>query len=138
MTARAGRLAVLALYAASAALLVATPLWPSWTLAAREARTRGGAEAALQLIAAGEQAHLATHQAYATFGPGAGPQGVLPALDLGPAAADFVFDALLDPAGALRIRVVTRPEAVRVGRAVPLVVEMVLKDISKASQEGAP
>lgn len=123
------------LYGLAAALMAATFAWPSWSLQGLEERTRQGAQAALERIADGEQAFQAARSAYATFGPGANElQTALPGLDLGPAGADFAFDALLDPAGALRIRAVSRPEAVRDRRAIPLVIELVLKDGARMNQ----
>lgn len=129
------RLLEIGLYGLAAALAAASLAWPSWSLQGIEERTRQGAQAALERIADREQALQTARSPYATFGPGANElQAALPGVDLGPAGADFALDALLDPAGALRIRAVTRPEAVRDGRAIPLVIELVLKDGARINQ----
>lgn len=129
------RLLEIGLYALAAALVAAAFAWPSWSLQGIEAHTRQTAQAALEHIADAEQALEAKHRAYAAFGPAPGElQAALPGLDLGPAGADFAFDALPDPAGALRIRAVSRPEAIRARRAAPLVMELVLKDGARMNQ----
>ncbi len=125
----------LALFAAAAALLAAALPWSSLVLGPRESRSRAVAEAALDRIAAREQGPSRTGRA--AFGSGPGErEGALPGLDLGGAAADFVFDALPGPDGTLRLRAVSRPDAVAAGRVVPLLRERVLAGAAELGHEG--
>ena len=127
----------LALFSASAALLGAVVLWPALVLGPREARSRASAEAALDRIAARERS-LAPARGYVAFGPGPGePEAALPGLGLGPAGEDFALDASPDAAGALRLRAVSRPEAILGGRVVPLLLTTVLAGPAELGHEEA-
>jgi len=126
------------LYGVAAALLAATVAWPSWTLQRREAWTRGEAEAAVQRLVGGERTFLSAHRRYAAFGSAATDrQAALPGIDLGQAAADFDFDAMLDRTGVLRVRAVSRPDAIREGRVVPLLIATELTDGPRTGREEA-
>lgn len=126
------------LYGLAIALAATTLVWPSWNLQRREARARVEAETALGRLAARERDFLSAHHRYAVFGPGAAErQAALPGVELGQAVADFDFDAMLDRAGALHVRAVSRPDAIRAGRVVPLLIAVDLTDGPKMGQEEA-
>ncbi|MGI3777981.1 MAG: hypothetical protein ACRYGC_11885 [Janthinobacterium lividum] len=125
----------LALFAAAAALLAAALPWSAVVLGPRERRSGASAEAALDRIAARERA--ASPGGPVAFGPGPGErEAALPGLALGAADADFAFDAVPDPGGALRLRAVSRPEAVAAGRVVPLLRARVLARGAELGHEG--
>ena len=134
------------LFALSAALVAAGPLWSSLVLGRREARSHAAADGALARIASQEREWRTAHGRYAPFGPAAAErEAALPGLALDPGAQDFVFDAAPDPAddaGALRVRAVSRPEAIRAGRVVPLLSVTVLAAHPETGHEegssGAP
>ncbi len=127
----------LALFAASAILLGAAMLWSPLVLGPREARSRAAAEAALDRIAAREQAAPPGRQGYAAFGAGAGErEAVLPGLELGAAETDFAFDAMPDAAG-LRLRAMSRPAAIAAGRVVPLLLARTLAGPAELGHEGS-
>ncbi len=125
----------LALFAAAAALLVAALPWSAAVLGPREWRSGASAELALDRIAARERA--ASPGGPVAFGPGPGErEAALPGLELGTADADFAFDAVPEPGGALRLRAVSRPEAVAAGRVVPLLRARVLARGAELGHEG--
>lgn len=125
----------LALFAVAAALLAAALSWSFVVLGPRESRSGAVADAALGLIAAREQA--TSRSGYTAFGPAlAERERALPGLDLGEAEADFLFDALPEPGGALRVRAISRPDAVAAGRVVPLLRARVLAREAELSHEG--
>ena len=86
------------------------------------ARTSAVAEAGLQLLADAERTLFAAEGRFAGFGPAAADRAaVLPHARLGAEFDDLSFDAMLDRQGVLQLRAMSRAEAVRAGRAVPLV-----------------
>jgi len=117
-----GRLLTTGLYGVALALGGATLVLSMAGEGGHAARDRDAARVAVRRIAEAEQASFARHGRYATFGPTeAGRRVMLPGIDLGPATdADFSFDALLDRAGTLHVRAMSRAEAVRAGRVAPL------------------
>ena len=125
----------LALFATAAVLLAAALPWSSMVLGSREEHSRAAAEAALDRIAAREQA--SSRRGYVPFGPGPGERdAALPGLDLGTAEAEFAFDATPEAAGALRLRAVSRPDAVASGRVIPLLRARVLARGAELGHEG--
>lgn len=123
------------LYALSAALVAATVVWPSWTAQHSPSRAQAAADATAQGIAGSERAAFALHGRYALFGPvPAERQTALPGLDLGAADTDFTTSAVLDRGGVLRIRVASRPEAVRAGRTAPVLAAV---DLASPSRPGS-
>ncbi|MBV9785695.1 MAG: hypothetical protein JO264_17965 [Acidisphaera sp.] len=129
------RLPEAGLYSAAAVLIAATVAWPPWSLHRQQARTRLEAETALQSIVARERSFLAAHHRYVAFGPSpTDRQAALPGAGLGQAEADFDFDAILDRAGVLRVRAVSRPDAIRDGRVTPLLTATELTDGPRTGQ----
>ena len=109
----------------TAGLLIATLLWPDWSAERRGAETRRAAEAVLRLVGERQKLLFDTAGRYAPFGAApAEREAALPGLDLGPGAELFRLEALEDGPDVLRIRVITRPEAVRRGAASPLLQEI--------------
>ena len=109
----------------TAGLLAATVFWPDWSAERRLAETRQAAEVVLRRVGERQRALFDTAGRYAAFGAApAEREAALPGLELGPGAELFQLEALEDGPGALRIRVVTRPDAVRSGAAAPLLQEI--------------
>ena len=109
----------------SAGLLAATVFWPDWSAERRLAETRQAAEVVLRRVGERQRVLFDTAGRYAAFGAApAEREAALPGLELGPGAELFQLEALEDGPGALRIRVVTRPDAVRSGAAAPLLQEI--------------
>lgn len=117
------------LYALAVALLTATVVWPSWSVRRQAVRARLEAEAAVATIVAREHTFLSAHHRYIAFGPTPiDRQAVLPGPSLGQADADFAFDGIIDRTGTLRVRAVSRPDAIRDGRVAPLLIATELTD----------
>ena len=109
----------------TAGLLAATVFWPDWSAERQLAETRRAAEAVLRRVADGQRVLFDTAGRYAPFGAApAEREAALPGLDLGAGAELFQLEALEDRPGLLRIRAITRPEAVRRGAAAPLLQEI--------------
>lgn len=109
----------------TAGLLAATVFWPEWSAGRRAAETRDAAEAVLRRVGERQRVLFDTAGRYAPFGAApAEREAALPGLELGPGAELFQLEALEDGPGVLRIRVITRPEAVRRGAAAPLLQEV--------------
>ena len=109
----------------TAGLLAATVFWPDWSAERRLAETRQAAEVVLRRVGERQRVLFDTAGRYAAFGAApAEREAALPGLELGPGAELFQLEALEDGPGALRIRVVTRPDAVRSGAAAPLLQEI--------------
>ena len=112
----------------TAGLLAATLFWPDWSAERRLAETRQAAEVVLRRVGERQRVLFDTAGRYAAFGAApAEREAALPGLELGPGAELFqleALEALEDGPGALRIRVVTRPDAVRSGAAAPLLQEI--------------
>ena len=122
--AAAHRLLPVALFGTAGVLLGAGLVWPSLTLAGRQESTRAQAATLLERAAGAERAWASAHRGYAPL-PATPPGG--PRLVLTPdEAASFLVDGLPEPDGALRLRVVSRPEAIRDGRAWPLLLSAIL------------
>ncbi len=85
------------------------------------ARSRATARDGLQRIIAAEQTRSQKGR-FAAFGPAEAERHAAlgSETDLGPAAELFTFDALPDGPGRVRVRAVSRAEAVRSGRVAPL------------------
>lgn len=125
----------------SAAGLVAAGLaWPSITLAPRDSRTRAAAAAVLEQAAVAEQNWSLAHHRYAPVRADlSSPQDTaLLQVALAPEqAADFLLDALPRPDGSLRLRVVSRPDAIRDGRVTPLLLSRTLPSVTPRPDAGA-
>lgn len=111
----------------TAALLTATLFWPDWSAARLEAHTRRAAESVLHRVSEHQELMFDTAGRYMPFGPTpAEREAALPGMQLGAEAELFHLAALEDGKGALHLRLVTRPEAVRSGAAAPLLQEIEL------------
>jgi hypothetical protein len=122
------------LWALTAALLAGAAVWPSWAMHGNQTTSRRMAERALHRIADSERALHAAHQHYAGFASsGPGRQAALPDLDLGEAARDFDFDAIVDQRGILHVRAVANPEGIRQLRVFPDIAAIELGSRSAAT-----
>ena len=112
------------LLGAAALLGAATLAWPAMTVAPREARSRAAAAALLKQVAAAERDWARTHGGYAALEPDGTLRGAAPIVPA--TTSDFQLDALPQSDGGLRLRVVSRPEAVGAGRLFPVLLDTVL------------
>lgn len=119
MTGRRARMLELALWAASAGFVTATFAWPTLSGSWSEGAARAVAEKALASVAERERAYFAKNGRYVAFAPD-DRQGKLPDLALNPDADALAIDARVEQNGAVRLRAVTRPEAIRDGRLAPV------------------
>jgi len=119
MTARRARLLELALWAASAGFVGATFAWPTLSGTCGAGAAQAVAEKALASVADGERAYFAKNGRFVAFAPD-DRQAKLPDLALEAEAAALAIDARVEQNGALRLRAVTRPEAIRDGRLAPV------------------
>ena len=109
------------LMAGAALLLVVIPLAIPFGPRDLSGRSRALAQDALARIVAAERAAAEKGQRYVPFGPSdAERRAAFGLLDLGPAADSFSFDTLIDRAGRLHVRAVSRAEVVRAGRVAPV------------------
>lgn len=121
------RMLPLALFGTAGLLLGAGLAWPSLTLAGRQEGTRAAAATLLQRAVAAERAWALAHRGAAALPAGSPAPLEGSHLVLTPdEAASFLVDALPEPDGALRVRVISRPEAIRDGRAWPLLLSATL------------
>jgi hypothetical protein len=114
------------LWVAAGCVIAAGLVWP-YLVGQRssEAETKAIAETAIARIAVSESGAVAGQGHYVTFGGSVQErQTALPKLQLDPQADEsFQFDAHdAGNGGGIRLRAVTKPEAIAAGRVVPLVV----------------
>ncbi len=114
-----------ALLVGAALLLGATVAWPGMTVVPREARSRAAAAALLAHVATAERDWARAHGGYAALEPDGTLRGAAPAAPVA-GSDDFQLDALPQPDGGLRLRVLGRPEAVGAGRVFPVLLDTVL------------
>jgi len=107
---------------AAGGVLVATFAWPPSHLRSQETETRALAEAALARVADSERGAFKALGHYVSFGPSVQErQTAFPQLQLAPETDAFELDALATGAG-IRLRVITKAEAIVDGRVLPLVI----------------
>jgi len=130
------RLVEVSLWAATACLIAAALLGKTLINPAPDASTREIADEALARIVAMENAIYREQGHFGIFGPSDQErQLALPRLQLDAPAAQFEFDALEDGTGSLKIRAITKPEAVA-GGAAPLAILRTLPALAaQAPQE---
>lgn len=119
MTARRARMLELALWAASAGFVAATFAWPTLSASWGAGAAQAIAEKALVSVADRERAYFAKNGRFVAFAPD-DRQVKLADLALPIEAEALAIDARVEQNGALRLRAVTRPEAIRAGRLAPV------------------
>lgn len=126
----------ISLWVAAGCVLVAGLMWPHLGgQRASEAETKAIAETAIALIAVSESVVVAGQGHYVTFGANVQERQIaLPKLQLNLQADEsFQFDALeAGDDGGVRLRAVTKPEAIAAGRVVPLLVSRDLPGMAPA------
>ena len=112
----------IALFLTSGALLlVVTPLLIPFDDADATERSRTLAKDGLARIMTAERTVNEATKHFVPFGPTDSERSAaLGPLDLGPAADLFSFDTLIDRAGRLHLRAISRATAVRAGRVAPV------------------
>ena len=119
---------------ATASLLVATVVWPGWSIPSARENAQAASKAMLKRLAARERQILAQRGWFLQFGPsGAERSEVLGGADLGRNANLFDVDASLDEAGHLHLRVVSRPDSIRRGDIAPVLEQVELEPTLPAS-----